>query len=109
MVNLFRENQKLFYQKFLDGIKEQYGASAQAPCGQGKCQSLLTNVLTVDGFKQLKDIVIGDYVIGKDGKPAKVLQTYRNGKKDCYKVIFTNRTINPFLYDVIYTFLLFSF
>jgi len=85
-----RPGQKSFYEKFVKGVTDLYGASAQAGCGQGKCQTLSTPVLTPEGFKTLGNILPGDMVIGRDGKPTRVLQTFRNGEKDCFRVTFSD-------------------
>jgi intein/homing endonuclease len=42
--------------------------------------SLDTGVLTVKGWKKLKDIKVGDKVFGSDGKPVKVTGYYPKGK-----------------------------
>lgn len=40
--------------------------------------------------KKLKDIVIGDIVIGDNGKPTKVLGVFPQGKRSCYEFTFSD-------------------
>jgi len=50
------------------------------------CHAKGDRVLMYDGFyKNIENIVIGDYVIGKDGKPKKVLDTF-SGIDNLYKI-----------------------
>lgn len=58
----------------------------------GKAQPLDTKVITPNGFKLMGDIHIGDLVIGGDGKPYEVSGVYPQGKKDVYKVTFSDGT-----------------
>lgn len=54
--------------------------------GMGKAQPLYCQVLTPQGYKKLADILVGDEVMGKDGKPQKVLGVYPQGIRPVYKV-----------------------
>lgn len=57
-----------------DGMKK-YGVYAL----KGKCVSWDTKIPMFDGdIKLAKDVIIGDYVIGDDGKKRKVLSFYKN-------------------------------
>lgn len=47
-----------------------------APTGVGKLIPNYTLIPTPSGFKQVGEILPGDYVFGQDGKPTKVLQIY---------------------------------
>ena len=57
------------------------------PNGCGKCFAPETEILMYDGtIKRIKDIIVGDYVMGEDSKPKKVIETHiGNGKM--YKII----------------------
>lgn len=60
-----------------------------APTGHGK--ALVDNDIIptfYDGKKYIKDIKVGDYLIGRDGKPTKVLGVYPQGELDVYKITF---------------------
>src|ERR1035437_1392213 len=60
--------------------------------GLGKCQPLYSKILTPNGWTQMGDINIGDYVIGSDGKPKKVLAVFPQGVKDIYEVCLNDGT-----------------
>src|ERR1035437_7933905 len=60
--------------------------------GLGKCQPLYSELLTPNGWIQMGDIIVGDYVIGSDGKPKKVLGVFPQGVKDIYEVNFNDGT-----------------
>lgn len=54
--------------------------------GTGKAQPVDTLIPTPDGYKQLGDIKVGDYVFDRLGKPTLVLGVFPQGILDCYKV-----------------------
>jgi len=54
----------------------------------GKAVSLDTEIPTPDGWKQMKDIHNGDYVIGQDGQPARVVVESEIFHKPMYLVTF---------------------
>lgn len=58
--------------------------------GLGKEQPLYCKILTPNGWKKMGDIKIGDYVIGKDGSPTKVIGVFPQGQKESYEIIFTD-------------------
>lgn len=62
------------------------------PLGFGKALADDENVVTPDGYKQIKEIKVGDYVIGSNGKPCMVLGVYPQGERDIYKVTFSDKT-----------------
>ena len=53
----------------------------------GKGYGLDTLTLTPTGWVKNKDIKLGDTVIGRDGKPTKVIGIYPQPLQDCYKMI----------------------
>lgn len=59
--------------------------------GFGKALELDTRIPTPDGDKTIKDIQVGDYVFGNDGKPTRVINTspifYDH---DCYQITFSD-------------------
>lgn len=62
--------------------------------GTGKAQPLTSQVLTPDGYKFMKDIKIGDLVVGSDGKNTEVIGEYpQESKKEIYKVIFDDKSV----------------
>jgi len=68
--------------------KNEYNAY---PRGFAKDYWIETPTLTNDGYKKLKDIKVGDYVFGEDGKPTKVIKkTEIFYNRDCYSVKFSD-------------------
>ena len=60
--------------------------------GLGKAQCLDSKILTPNGWIKMGDIKEGDFVIGSDGKPKKVLGVFPQGIKDIYKIKFNDGT-----------------
>ena len=58
----------------------------------GKALSNNSKVYTKNGFKMIKDIVVGDVIFGEDGLLHKVLGVFPQGKKQGYKVTFSDGT-----------------
>ncbi|MCD8377875.1 MAG: hypothetical protein LUB59_03710 [Candidatus Gastranaerophilales bacterium] len=59
--------------------------------GYGKAICTKTRLPTPNGFRQLDEIGVGDYVFGDDGKPARVIHvspTFYD--HDCYKMTFSD-------------------
>jgi 5'-3' exonuclease len=65
---------------------------AYGPEGVGKAQPLDCEVLTPDGFKKIGTIVVGDQVIGADGKPCSVTGVFPQGKREVFRVTMTDGT-----------------
>ncbi|OBA79643.1 phosphate starvation-inducible protein PhoH [Mycobacterium sp. 1164966.3] len=53
---------------------------------RGRAQPVSTKVLTPNGFRPIGDLVVGDFVIGSDGRPTGVLGVYPQGFKEIYRV-----------------------
>lgn len=60
--------------------------------GAGKQQPIDTKVLTPDGWKAIGNLQVGDYVIGSNGKPTKVLGLFPQGIKPSYRVTFSDKS-----------------
>lgn len=58
--------------------------------GLGKALALSTKVYTPSGYKLMRDIQVGDYVFGKDGRPTKVTAVYNHSNVDMYKITFSD-------------------
>ena len=56
----------------------------------GKAVTLDTKILTPNGWVLNKDIKVGDYVIGRNGNPTKVLGVFPQGITETFKVIFAD-------------------
>ena len=54
----------------------------------GKAQPLYSKVMTPDGFVNMGELQVGDYVIGSDGLPAEITNIYPQGVIDNYRLTF---------------------
>jgi replicative DNA helicase len=63
-----------------------------APTGTGKSLPISEPILTPNGWNTMKEIKVGDKVIGSDGKSQYVLGVYPQGNRPIYKVEFTDGT-----------------
>lgn len=60
--------------------------------GSGKEQPLDAKVLTPTGWTTMGEIKPGDLVVGRNGKPTKVLSIHPQGVKYIYRVVFSDGT-----------------
>lgn len=51
-----------------------------------KAQPLWCKILTPDGWKEMGEIKPGDYVIGKNGRPTRVLEVLPQGELEMYQI-----------------------
>lgn len=58
----------------------------------GKAQPLYSKIATPSGFVKMGDIKVGDKVIGTDGQAHNVVGVFPQGKRDVYRVRFSNGT-----------------
>lgn len=58
--------------------------------GTGKLQGVNDRVLTPQGWRLMGDILTGDYVIGSNGCKTKVTAIYPQGKKQLYRIMFSD-------------------
>ena len=72
--------------KFLSGLCPGRLYILAARPGLGKGLGLDCNILTPTGWVKNRDIKLGDEVIGRDGKPTKVIGIYPQPLQDCYKI-----------------------
>lgn len=56
--------------------------------GSGKAQPWFTKIYTPDGYKLMKDIEVGDQIIGSQGTPITVLEKHPQGKQQVWEVEF---------------------
>lgn len=56
----------------------------------GKLLGEFVKLPTPDGWREMRDIKVGDYVFGDDGKPTKVLAKYEPNEKNFYEIDFGN-------------------
>ncbi len=62
-----------------------------APPRHGKALAYGTEVPTPSGFRLIESIQSGDYVIGSDGKPTKVVAVAHWKNRECYRVTTDDR------------------
>lgn len=60
--------------------------------GSGKAQPLDSKILTPTGWKKMGEISVGDMIINRLGKSSIVAGVFPQGKKDVYKVSFSDGT-----------------
>jgi len=60
--------------------------------GCGKAQPLYSRILTPDGWVKMGDIKLGSKVLTPDGSMANVIGVFPQGKKDVYKITFSDGT-----------------
>lgn len=58
--------------------------------GSGKAININTPILTPNGWRKAGEIKVGDYLMGADGKPTKVLNVFPQGVINNYKVTFND-------------------
>ncbi|WP_245872874.1 SNF2-related protein [Deinococcus planocerae] len=58
--------------------------------GLGKAQPLDAGVLTPSGWVRMGDLQVGDFVIGRDGRPTQVIGVYPQGERPIYHVTLTD-------------------
>lgn len=56
--------------------------------GVGKALKNGTPVLTPNGWRPVENVVVGDWVYGRDGRPVRVLGVFPQGERDTYEVRF---------------------
>lgn len=81
------------YKHQIEGIKFLLGRNGcilADDMGLGKAQPLDSKILTPYGWVNMGDLSINDEVIGSNGKPTKILGVFPQGKKDIYKITFTD-------------------
>lgn len=60
------------------------------PTSFGKALHINELVVTPNGYRTIGSIKVGDYVIGRNGKQTKVLGVFPQGKRDLYRVTFSD-------------------
>lgn len=69
------------------------GAVLADGMGTGKAQPLTAKVLTPNGWCQIGDLVVGDYVYGSAGTPTKVIGVFPQGRKKVFRITLTDGSI----------------
>ena len=58
--------------------------------GSGKAQPISTKIPTPNGYTLMGDLKVGDQVFGSGGEVTNVIGVYPQGKKDIYKITFSD-------------------
>jgi len=81
------------YQKYgAQWLAIKHGALLADDMGTGKAQPLSEPVLTPEGWKLIVDLRAGDFVIGSNGKPTRILGVFPQGRRRIYRVTMTDGT-----------------
>jgi superfamily II DNA or RNA helicase len=58
--------------------------------GLGKAQPLDAGVLTPNGWRRMGELQVGDFVMGRSGKPTQILGVYPQGPRPIYRLTLTD-------------------
>lgn len=61
--------------------------------GAGKANPVDTKILTPTGWKLMKDLRIGDKIIGQNGNTTYITGIFPQGQKDIYKITFSDDSV----------------
>lgn len=75
-----------------------------APAGSGKALKNGTGILTPSGYIAIEKLKIGDIIYDGDGKKTKVTGVYPQGKKEIFKITFSDGNIIKCSEDHIWTY-----
>ena len=75
-----------FHKEIFELISRNKRVVLAAPRGHAKAQCLNSKVMTLDGWREIGDIEVGDYVYGSNGRPTKVTHLHPVGEMDLYRV-----------------------
>lgn len=76
--------------QILDTVAGGRDCGVESATGTGKMAWVDSHVLTPTGWKRMGDVVVGDHVIGSDGRPTIVLNVYPQGVRSLYRVTFSD-------------------
>ena len=106
--HLERSEDAGLYDYQLDGVRflmQHSSALLGDDMGVGKAQPLDSKILTPDGWERMATITVGDIVMGDDGQPTQVEETFPQGDKEIFCIEFSDGTTaqccNEHLWDVI--------
>lgn len=83
---------KKYVENFDEMKKQGKGLLLYGNVGTGKALTVDTDIITPYGIKKMKDIHIGDEVIGWNGKPCTVIGEYPQGELETYIITFDDGT-----------------
>lgn len=77
----------------LNGLRPAQMVVVAARPGMGKALALDTPIPTPSGWTTMGELIVGDFVLGRDGKPARVTATTEyQYNRDCFKLVFDDGT-----------------
>lgn len=76
----------------IDRASQKLGVCLFMEMGTGKAIPLDTPMLTPIGWTTMGQVKVGDYLIGKNGKPTQVEGVYPQGEQDLYRLTFSDST-----------------
>ena len=85
--HIWPENRRIIREIVEDGYVE---ALLMGAIGYGKAQPLSAKLLTPNGWMLMANIRVGDFVIGRDGKPTEVIGVFFQGVRKVFKVSFND-------------------
>ena len=81
-----------YQREVIDALPAGESALLAMGLGTGKGHPLWEKVLTPEGWTTVGSLREGDYVIGSDGTPTRVLRVFERGVLPVYRVTFTDRS-----------------
>lgn len=85
-------------------LKHRGGMCILACAGSGKALKNGTGVLTPNGYVPIETLKIGDIIYGVDGKEQRVEGVYPQGKKEVYRVEFSDDSVIECCKDHLWTY-----
>lgn len=76
--------------KLVNSIKQNEITICSGLPGSGKAQPLYSKILTPNGWSTMGEIEVGDEIITPKGGVSKVTGTYPQGKKEVYRITFSD-------------------
>lgn len=87
----------MFTERFLTSLKSWVNSNQNivisGGTASGKAQPLDAKVLTPTGFRTMGDMAVGDEIVGADGNPHHVTGVFPQGKKEIFKVSFSDGAV----------------
>lgn len=88
----FKDFDYEFEDRVVTLVGENLTEEDQGSNGSGKALSLDSDIMTITGSIKMRDIKIGDKILGFNGKEQSVVATAPQGIIDCYRITFNDGT-----------------
>ena len=76
----------------MESVRDNPVTVAKSANATGKSQPVNTPVLTPEGFRPIGSLNVGDFVIGRNGKPTQVIGVYPQGQQPTLRITFNDGT-----------------